>query len=113
MLESTHKKRQEGSCMSEKSVIKKVLESYHTIAIVGLSKDPSRDSYDVAKFLKSRGYNIIPINPSADQILGEKSYPSLQDLPDELKQSVEIVDIFRRSEDVPSIVDQAIELRKK
>jgi thioredoxin 1 len=83
------------------------------VAIVGLSKDPSRESYDVAKFLKSRGYHIVPINPSADQILGEKSYPSLLDLPEEMKQSIEIVDIFRRPEDVPPIVDQAIELRKK
>lgn len=99
--------------MDEKTAIKNVLESYKTVAIVGLSKDPSKDSYDVAKFLKSRGYRIVPINPSADEILGEKSYPSLQDLPEELKQSIEIVDIFRRSEDVPPIVDQAIELRKK
>ena len=90
-----------------------MLESYSTVAVIGLSKDPSKESYEVAKFLKSRGYHIIPVNPSADQILGEKSYPSLQDLPEELKQSIEIVDIFRRSEDVPPIVDQAIELRKK
>ena len=99
--------------MSEKSVIKDILESYSTVAVVGLSKDPARESYDVAKFLKSRGYHIVPINPSADQILGEKSYPSLPELPEELKQSIEIVDIFRRPEDVPPIVDQAIELRKK
>ena len=104
---------QEGSYLSEKPTIKNILESYSTVAVIGLSKDPSKESYEVAKFLKSRGYHIIPVNPSADQILGEKSYPSLQDLPEELKQSVEIVDIFRRSEDVPPIVDQAIELRKK
>ncbi len=99
--------------MDDKSAIKSILDSYTTVAVVGLSKDPSKESYDVAKFLKSRGYHVIPVNPFADQILGGKAYPSLKDLPEELKQSIEIVDIFRPSEDVPPIVDQAIELNKK
>ena len=98
--------------MEEKDVIKKILDTYKTVAVVGLSKDPAKESYEVAQFLKSRGYNIIPINPTVDQILGEKAYPSLQDMPEELKRTVEIVDIFRRSEDVPPIVDQAIELKR-
>jgi len=99
--------------LSEKQTIRNILENYKTVAVVGLSKDPSKDSYDVAQFLKSRGYVIIPINPTADKILGEKSYPSPTDLPEDLKKTVDIIDIFRPSEDVPPIVDQAIQLRQK
>lgn len=83
-----------------------------TIAVVGLSKNPEKDSNDVASYLKSHGYRIVPINPTADEILGEKCYASLLDLPDELKRQVEVVDIFRRPEDVPPIVEEAIQLRK-
>jgi len=99
--------------MSETKIIRAILENYRTVAVVGLSKDPSKDSYDVAQFLKSRRYHIIPVNPIADKILGEKSYPSLLELPEDLKKTVEIVDIFRRPEDVPPIVDQAIQLKQK
>ena len=84
-----------------------------TIAVVGLSKDPSRPSYDVASYLKSHGYRIIPVNPTVDAVLGEKSYKSLLDLPDQLKHEIEVVDIFRRAEDIPPIVDQAIQLHKE
>jgi predicted CoA-binding protein len=83
-----------------------------TIAVVGLSKNPEKASNDVATYLKSHGYRIVPINPTTDQILGEKCYASLRDLPHELKREVEVVDIFRRPEDVPPIVQEAIELRK-
>lgn len=99
--------------MTEDDVIKPILENYKTIAIVGLSKDPSKDSYDVGQFLQSRGYRIIPVNPTADQILGEKSYKSLLDIPEDLQKTIQIVDIFRPSADIPSIVDQTIQLRKK
>ncbi len=81
-----------------------------TIAVVGLSKDPSRPSHDVARYLKSHGYRIIPVNPTIDEVLGEKSYKSLRDLPDQLRREIDVVDIFRRAEDVPPIVDEAIEL---
>ena len=91
------------------SVIEKVLEM-KTIAVVGLSKDPSKPSHDVAKFMLSHGYRIVPINPTVDEVLGEKSYPSLLKLPDELKREVEVVDIFRRAEDVPPIVAEAVQL---
>lgn len=84
-----------------------------TVAVVGLSRSPEKDSYRVAEFLKSRGYRIIPINPNAEEILGEKAYPSLKDLPEDLKASIEVVDIFRRSEDVPPIVKEAVEIRRK
>jgi predicted CoA-binding protein len=93
--------------------IESVLKRYRTVAVVGLSKDPSKDSYEVASFLKSKGFRIIPVNPTAQEIMGEKCYPSLSSLPDELKRAVEIVDIFRPSEAVPPIVDEAVELRKR
>lgn len=99
--------------MKENDVIKPILENYKTIAIVGLSKDPSKDSYTVGQFLQSKGYRVIPVNPTADQILGEKSYKSLLDMPEELQKTIEIVDIFRPSADVPPIVDQAVQLREK
>jgi len=89
--------------------IKSILEKYKTIAVVGLSADPAKDSHRVAKYLKTKGYRIIPINPSADVILGEKCYKSLLDVP----ETIEIVDIFRPAKDVPPIIDQAIELKKK
>jgi len=91
------------------SVIEKVL-GMKTIAVVGLSRDPAKPSNDVAKFMQSHGYRIVPINPTVDEVLGEKSYPSLLKLPDELKREIEVVDIFRRAEDVPPIVAEAVQL---
>jgi len=99
--------------LSEKDTIKNVLENYKTVAIVGLSKDPSKDSFEVGQFLQSKGYNIIPVNPTADQILGEKCYKSLLEIPEDLQKTIEIVDIFRPSADVPPIMDQAAQLRRK
>lgn len=83
------------------------------VAVVGLSKDSSKDSYHVAQYLQTQGYEIVPINPTADQILGEKCYKSLLDAPEEIQKRIEIVDIFRPSQDVPSIVDQAVQLKKR
>jgi predicted CoA-binding protein len=84
-----------------------------TIAVVGLSSNASKPSHDVAAYLKSHGYHIVPINPNETEILGEKCYESLLDLPEELKRQIDVVDIFRRAEDVPPIVEQAIELHSK
>ena len=84
---------------------------YKTIAVVGLSAKLDRPSYRVAKFLKEQGYRIIPVTPTYDEVLGEKAYPSLLDVPK--SQPVEIVDVFRRTEYVPEIVDQAIEIGAK
>jgi len=92
-------------------MIEQILQM-HTIAVVGLSKDPSKPSHDVASYLKSHGYRIVPINPSVAEVLGETCYPSLLSLPDSLKREIDVVDIFRRSEDVPPIVEQAIELHQ-
>jgi predicted CoA-binding protein len=89
--------------------IKSILESYRTVAVVGLSRDPDKASYQVANYLQSVGYRIIPVNPFVDQVLGEKSYKSLLDVP----QTIEIVDIFRPSEAVPAIVEDAIQLKNR
>jgi predicted CoA-binding protein len=86
--------------------VKRILEEAKTIAIVGLSDKPDRDSYRVASYLAAHGYEIIPVNPNAPEILGKKSYPSLKDIP----SRVDVVDIFRRPEAVPAIVDEAIEI---
>lgn len=92
--------------------IMEILAKYRIVAIVGLSKDPSKDSYKVAEYLKKHGFQIVPINPSADEILGEKSYKSLLDLPTDVQKSLEIIDVFRPSQEVPTIMEQAIKLRK-
>ena len=86
--------------------------SMRTIAVVGLSKDPLKPSHDVARYLQSHGYRIVPINPTVEEVLGEKSYPSLLSLPEDLKRKIEVVDIFRRAEDVPPIVAEAVKLHK-
>ena len=81
-----------------------VLKKAKTIAVVGLSPSPFRPSYGVAAYLQTHGYKIIPVNPSVDEVLGQKSYRSLRDIP----EKVDIVNIFRRPENVPPIVDDAI-----
>jgi predicted CoA-binding protein len=96
-----------------KDSIKEILTKYKTVAVVGLSRDPSKDSNRVATYLKSQGYRIIPVNPTTDEVLGEKSYKSLLDTPEEIQKTIEIVDIFRPSADVPSIVEQAVELKER
>jgi uncharacterized protein len=93
--------------------IEQILEDHKIIAIVGLSRDTEKDSYRVGAYLKKHGFQIIPINPLAEEILGEKSYKSLLDVPVEIQREIDIIDIFRRSEDVPPIVEQAIALKAK
>src|SRR5208282_83495 len=83
------------------------------IAVVGLSKDPSKPSYDVAKYLPSKGYRIVPVNPTASEILGQRCYKTLMDLPMELKRELDVVDVFRRPEDVLPVVEEAIQLRRE
>ena len=89
--------------------IRRILQTYKKVAVVGLSSDPSRPSHGVARYLQGQGYKIIPVNPRETGILGEKVYPDLTSIPEKL----EIVDIFRRSEHVPAIVDQAIKAGAK
>ncbi len=87
--------------------LKDILTGYRTVAIVGISPKEDRPSYIVASYLASKGYRIIPVRPDGEKILGEKVYPSLKDIPEEIK--IDIVDIFRKSEDVPPVVEEAIE----
>jgi predicted CoA-binding protein len=87
----------------DQNSIKKLLSEVHTIAVVGISSNPSRDSYLVADYLKRHGYRVIPVNPAADEILGERSYPDLKSVP----EPIDVVDVFRRPEHVPAIAEQA------
>jgi predicted CoA-binding protein len=87
--------------------LKDILTSCKTVAVVGISPKEDRPSYIVASYLKSKGYLILPVRPDGDTILGEKVYPNLMEIPKEIE--VDVVDIFRRSEDVPPIVDEAIQ----
>jgi uncharacterized protein len=86
-----------------------LLRNAKTIAVVGLSSRRSRPSYGVSEYMQSSGYRIIPVNPNETEILGEKAYASL----DEVPGPVDIVDIFRRPEGVPEIVDAAIRIGAK
>jgi uncharacterized protein len=87
--------------------IKDMLWNVKTIAVIGISPKEDRPSYIVASYLKSNGYRIIPVRPDGEEILGEKVYHSLSEIPKEI--SVDVVDIFRRSEEVPPIVEEAIQ----
>lgn len=84
----------------------KLLEQAKTIAIVGLSNEPEKDSYRVAAYLQAHGYRIIPVNPKYPEILGEKAYPALTDIP----HQVDIVDVFRRADAVPDLARAALEM---
>lgn len=81
-----------------------ILKTYKTIAVVGLSSNPMRPSHAVSRYMQQSGYRIIPVNPNETQVLGEKSYARLEDAP----QKIDIVDIFRRADDVPPVVEGAI-----
>jgi len=87
--------------------LKVMLTGCKTVAIIGISPKEDRPSYVVASYLQSKGYRIIPVRPDGDTILGEKVYHNLMEIPKEIE--VDVVDIFRRSEDVPPIVDEAIQ----
>jgi len=86
-----------------------ILKNYHIIAMVGLSPDPNRPSHRVAKYLINHGYRVIPVNPDTQEILGTRSYSDMSSIP----EPIEIVDIFRRSEEVMPIVDEAIKIGAK
>ncbi len=93
----------------EDEEIKAILANSKTVAVVGLSPKPERDSHRVAKYLKEHGYQIIPVRPKADEILGEKVYAALKDIP----VAVDVVDIFRNIEAIPGIVEEAIAIGAK
>jgi len=94
--------------LSDDEIIK-ILSKYRNVAVVGLSADESKDSNRVAQFLLDRGFHIFPVNPNSTEILGRKCYARLSDIEDE----IDIVDIFRKSEAVGEIVDEAIKMNAK
>ena len=89
--------------------ISSLLKNSTTIAVVGISGNPERDSYKVAKYLQKQGYKIIPINPAIKEVLGEKAYSSLT----HVSIPVDIVDVFRRSEKVPEVIKEALRAKPK
>jgi predicted CoA-binding protein len=93
----------------ERGWLRKILQSARTIAVVGMSANPEKESHTVPAYLLERGYRIIPVNPHASEILGRKSYARLSEVP----KPVDVVLVFRPSEDVPPIVDDAIRIGAK
>ncbi len=89
--------------------LRRILKENHTIAVAGLSANWYRPSYFAAKYLQDHGYRIIPINPAYEEVLGEKCYPTVLDIP----EKIDVVDIFRKPEDVPPIVEDAIKIGAK
>jgi predicted CoA-binding protein len=98
-----------GTTQTDAQVIAAILKNYRVVAVVGLSSDPARPSYRVAEYLQQHGYRIIPVNPGCREVLGEKCYPTLKDIP----FPVEVVDIFRKVEAIPAIVEEAIQVGAK
>lgn len=87
-------------------VIDKMLKEIRTIAVVGLSSDPSRASHSVSRYMQSRGYRIIPVNPNETNVLGEKAYRTLEEVP----EKIDLVNIFRRGEEAGKHVDEAMRI---
>jgi hypothetical protein len=95
--------------MNNDQMMKDILLSARTIASVGLSSNPEKESFWIVKYLQDQGYRIIPVNPMADEILGEKAYPDLESVP----EKIDVVQVFRKPEDVPPVVDSAIKVGAK
>ena len=92
--------------LNSPETIQKILEETKTIAVVGLSSDPTRPSNSVSKYMQSQGYRIIPVNPFETEVLGEKAYATLEEVP----EKIDLVNIFRRSSEAGQFVDKAIDL---
>ncbi len=99
--------------MTQTDAIAHILKHHRTVAVVGLSPNPQRDSYEVAEYMQRQGWRIIPVNPAAKvgEILGEKVYPSLSEAAK--AERIDLVDVFRRSEDVPPVAEEAIAIGAK
>jgi predicted CoA-binding protein len=95
--------------MDDSDKVRRILRGNHTIAVVGLSAQWHRPSYFAAKYMQEHGYRVIPVNPTYDTILGEKSYKRLADIP----EPVDVVDCFRKSEEIPAIAEEAIKIGAK
>ena len=95
--------------MEDTSTLRRILRENHTVAVVGLSANWSRPSYFAAKYLQEHGYRIIPVNPAYPAVLGEKCYRSLAEIP----EKVDVVDCFRRSEEIPALAAEAVAIGAK
>jgi uncharacterized protein len=93
------------------NTITHILEHYRTVAVVGLSPKPHRDSYEVAAYMQAHGWRIVPVNPNATEVLGERAYASLSEAAQH--ERIELVNCFRNSADIPPIVDEAIAIGAK
>jgi len=91
--------------------LRSILGDARTIAVVGLSSKPERDSYDIASYLQEHGYRIVPVNPNETEVLGEVAYPSLLDVPENIR--IDVVDVFRRAADTPPIAREAVRVGAK
>jgi uncharacterized protein len=92
---------------------KEVMRKYKVIAVVGASKNPEKEANTVPDYLKGHGYTIIPVNPTADVVLGLKAYPSLADIPADVAKKVEVVEVFRPSVEFPEVARQVAEMKKR
>lgn len=90
-----------------------VMKRIKTIAVVGASKSPEKEAHAVPLYLKQHGYRIVPVNPTAAEVLGEKAYPSLLDLPEEVANAVDAVEVFRPGAELPQVALQAAEMKKR
>jgi len=95
--------------MNNDKMMKEILLSTKTIASVGLSSNPAKESFGIVQYLKDQGYRIVPVNPTATEIMGERAYPDLASIPDK----VDVVQVFRKPEDVPPVVDEGIKIGAK
>ncbi|MEX0983590.1 MAG: CoA-binding protein [Actinomycetota bacterium] len=97
--------------VSEDRELRALLGAARTIAVVGLSPNPERDSNEIAAYLQEHGMRVIPVNPMVDEVLGQRSYPSLREIPSDIE--VDIVDVFRRAEETPAIAREAVAIGAK
>lgn len=95
--------------MNSNEMMRDILLSAKTVASVGLSSNPTKESHGIAAYLKGQGYRIIPVNPTTSEVLGEKAYPDLESVP----EKIDVVQVFRRPEDVPPVVESAIKVGAK
>jgi len=89
------------------------LRKYKVIAVVGASKNPDKEAFTVPAYLRHHGYSIVPVNPTTDVVDGLKSYPSLADIPVELARAVDVVEVFRPSEELPEVARQVVKMKER
>jgi uncharacterized protein len=106
MTETTADDERPQAYLPSDAELRSILGDAKTIAVVGLSSKPDRPSNDVAVFLQTKGYRIIPVNPAETEVLGERAYPSLADVPDDIE--IDVVDVFRRAADTPPVAEAAV-----